>query len=72
MRSEVRGNGCVSFLHRDRLLLGLVALRSVTLKESMPLWPSGWLFPNKWLNAEHEQSNQFPICGGMTFLQNPL
>lgn len=47
------GRGCVEVGHTKR---------------SMSLWPSGWLFPDKRLNAEHE----FPSCGGMTFFQNPL
>lgn len=57
----------VSFLDRDRSLLGVVVLRSVLLKKVMSLWPPGWHFPNRWLNSECEQSNQFPSCAGMAF-----
>lgn len=46
---------------------GVVVLGSALLEKTLSLWPSGWLFPSKWLNSEYKQSNQFPSCGGMTF-----
>lgn len=34
-------------------LPGVVVLGSVLLKKILSLWPSGWLFPNQWLNSEY-------------------